>query len=325
MPYIEASVIERIKRIDLLTYLQEREPDELVRIAPAAFCTKSHDSLKISNGKWYWWSRGIGGKSALDYLIKVRGMSFLEAVRHLNDKGIAPMLAPSKPSRPKTTRLQLPPPSGNDAARRYLASRGISLPIIDECIQNKLVYGSAPKGYANVVFVGRDAQDKPRYAAVRGCKADFKGEAAGSDKRHAFKLLADEPNPDVHVFECAIDVLSYATILERQGRPWQEENLISLGGVAPASQHSSKSSVPAALLAYLEANPNTADAFLHLDNDKAGLNAAAHISAALSSRLTIHIEPPPTGKDVNDHLLNLLDSKDPPNTSRELPKKARER
>ncbi len=35
-------------------------------------------SLKISNGKWIWWSRGIGGRSALDYLIKVKGYSFLE-------------------------------------------------------------------------------------------------------------------------------------------------------------------------------------------------------------------------------------------------------
>ena len=27
-----------------------------------------------------WWSRGIGGKSALDYLIKVKGLDFVEAV-----------------------------------------------------------------------------------------------------------------------------------------------------------------------------------------------------------------------------------------------------
>jgi hypothetical protein len=33
MPYIEPSVIEQAKRIDLLTYLQQREPSELVRIS----------------------------------------------------------------------------------------------------------------------------------------------------------------------------------------------------------------------------------------------------------------------------------------------------
>jgi len=30
-----------------------------------------------------WWSRGIGGRSALDYLIKVKDYSFLEAVELL--------------------------------------------------------------------------------------------------------------------------------------------------------------------------------------------------------------------------------------------------
>ena len=83
MPYIPPEVVSEIKRIDLLTYLREREPDELVRASPAAFCTKEHDSLKISNGKWYWWSRGIGGRSALDFLVKVRGMTFLDAAEHL--------------------------------------------------------------------------------------------------------------------------------------------------------------------------------------------------------------------------------------------------
>ena len=49
--------IEKAKKIDLLTYLQNFEPDELVRFSRDTFCTKEHDSLKISNGKisWYRW------------------------------------------------------------------------------------------------------------------------------------------------------------------------------------------------------------------------------------------------------------------------------
>lgn len=90
MPYIDPSVIARVKQIDLLTYLQKHEPDELVKIGPAAFSTKEHDSLKISNGKWYWWSQSFGGRSALDYLIKVRAMSFTDAVNCLAEHRIAP-------------------------------------------------------------------------------------------------------------------------------------------------------------------------------------------------------------------------------------------
>ena len=45
--------------------------------------TLTHDSLKISNGMWHWFSRGIGGKTALDYLIHVKGMEFVPAVQVL--------------------------------------------------------------------------------------------------------------------------------------------------------------------------------------------------------------------------------------------------
>lgn len=50
------------KQIDLLTYLKACEPSQLVRVSGNTYCTKEHDSLKISNGKWMWWSRGIGAK-----------------------------------------------------------------------------------------------------------------------------------------------------------------------------------------------------------------------------------------------------------------------
>ena len=69
--------IQRAKEWDLLSYLQAFEPGELKQCGPHEYCTRTHDSLKISNGKWCWNSRGIGGRTALDYLIKVRGMDFV--------------------------------------------------------------------------------------------------------------------------------------------------------------------------------------------------------------------------------------------------------
>ncbi len=59
--------------------MRNYEPNELVHFSDKEYCTRTHDSLKISNGKWMWWSKGFGGASALDYLIKVRGKSFNEA------------------------------------------------------------------------------------------------------------------------------------------------------------------------------------------------------------------------------------------------------
>ena len=61
MPYISADALQQARRIDLLSYLQTNEPGNLVRISGNNYCTREHDSLKISNGKWFWFSRGIGG------------------------------------------------------------------------------------------------------------------------------------------------------------------------------------------------------------------------------------------------------------------------
>ncbi len=75
MPYIPPDTLANIKQIDLFSYLKTYDPSELVRISGNVYRMRSHESLKISNGKWMWWSRGIGGRSALDYLIKVEGGS----------------------------------------------------------------------------------------------------------------------------------------------------------------------------------------------------------------------------------------------------------
>ena len=81
MPYIEPEVIEQARQIDLLTYLRKFEPDnvEEVKGTRNVYRTVDHDSLKMSNGKWFWWSQGFGGYNALDYLIKKRDYFFFGA------------------------------------------------------------------------------------------------------------------------------------------------------------------------------------------------------------------------------------------------------
>ena len=73
MGYVTPEQIAQAKEWDLLTYLQRYDPHQLVHVGGSTYCTREHDSLKISNGKWNWFSRKIGGKTALDYLIKVQG------------------------------------------------------------------------------------------------------------------------------------------------------------------------------------------------------------------------------------------------------------
>ena len=122
--------------MDLLTYLQNYEPGELMK-SGGEYCTRTHDSLKISHGKWMWWSRGFGGASALDYLIKVQGLSFSDAVHTiLNYTGTrVPVRAEPPPKEPVKKELLLPERSPtSDVITDYLFSRGIDLEIIRDCI-----------------------------------------------------------------------------------------------------------------------------------------------------------------------------------------------
>ena len=72
MTKISNKELEKAREMDLLTYFMIFEPEELIKISNNNYTIREHQSLKISNGKWMWWSHGFGGRSALDFLIKVR-------------------------------------------------------------------------------------------------------------------------------------------------------------------------------------------------------------------------------------------------------------
>lgn len=292
--------------MDLLTYLRKFEPNELVRVSGNVYCTRTHDSLKISNGKWMWWSRGFGGKSAVDYLIAVEGLSFYEAVsRILGNREIIIPRSRSPTVKMPEEKLILPRTSPtNDRAIRYLQSRGIADNIIKQCIRKGLIYESFARH--NVVFIGCDEKHIPRYASQRGTdESDFKGDVSGSDKRFSFRLVNPQ-SATVHLFESAIDLLSFATVMQMEGRELTADNLLSLSGVYGAKQPENTKSIPAALSHFLETNPQIKEIRLHLDNDRAGRNAAQSIIHLLSDRYTVIDKPPPCGKDVNDYLCFLL-------------------
>jgi hypothetical protein len=305
MPFIPPETIERARQMDLLTYLQTFEPDELVHIGGNHYCTREHDSLKISNGKWYWFSRGFGGYNALDYLIKVKEIPFMEAVERI--AGQTAYLAPTRVDSPKPKRekILLLPKSYRWAtnAYNYLRSRGIDGDLIDYCIQTGRLYESLP--YHNVVFVGLDRYNKPRYANLRGINSDFVGEATGSDKRFSFNIPAQN-STTLHLFESAIDLLSYATLVKRNGGYWQQDHLVSLAGVYKPKENLHESSLPLTLTRYLSEYPNIKRITLRLDNDKAGGYMAKALVALLSERYEVSVQPPPNGKDYNDYLCMKL-------------------
>lgn len=190
MKYFDRDEVKNARQIDLLKYLRQYEPRELVHVAGNIYCTREHDSLKISNGKWCWFSRGIGGRSALDYLIKVKGIPFTEAVGMI--LGRAAEIPPVSHIQEnfhqlKEKNLLLPEPVEGRPERviAYLTRRGIDGPILEACINHRLLYESAE--YHNAVFVGYDPAGKARYAAIRGTVGSLQGR--GLRQRQAVCLL----------------------------------------------------------------------------------------------------------------------------------------
>lgn len=303
MAYYQPDEVKKAKEMDLYTYLKNYEPEELVHFSRETYMTRTHDSLKISNGMWYWFSRGIGGKTALEYLIQVREMSFIQAVETIlvysNNR---PPITYQQPKKVENIRLILPKKSDtNDRVINYLSSRGIDKDIISECIDNNLIYEDLPNH--NVVFVGYDKNNNPRYAGVRGTNnSRYMKDAYGSHKAFSFKLDGIEKNNEVHLFESAIDLLSYATIKKLNNKEWYNDNLLSLAGVYQPAKKIDESKIPLALNYYLNQNQNIKKIYLHFDNDSAGRIATMALKTILPKQYEVIDDPPKIGKDYNDFL-----------------------
>ena len=110
----------------------------------------------------------------------------------------------------------------------------------------------------------------------------------------------------MHLFEAAIDLLSYATYLKCEGKDYKAANLLSLSGVYQPKKELSESKIPIALSTYLQKNPQIKTVILHLDNDRTGRLCTAALKELLQKDYQIVDAPPPVGKDVNDFLMSYL-------------------
>lgn len=311
--YYTKKEINDVKKIDLFSYLNNYDHEELVRCNRNTYATKTHDSLKISNGMWYWFSKGIGGKSALEYLIKVKEYSFMEAMdliqKYMKEQPLVFSKHEENTKKAKDLVLILPEKNrNNNKVISYLISRGIDEYIVKELIDKELIYES--KVNHNVVFVGYDQNKIPRYAFIRATNdTRFMQEAYGSHKAFSFKIDSYNNKETLHVFESTIDLLSYATLLKKYNKKWYEENYLSLAGVYQPSEKNDKKNVPIAIKYYLNQHPNIKKIYLHLDNDRAGRTATLSLKNSLENKYIVIDSPPKYGKDFNDFLCSINKNK----------------
>ena len=301
MPGVTKEQVVAARRMTAIEFLRRYRAGDLVKSsAHGEFELKSHDSFKI-NGEsslWHWKSRGIGGKSALDYLLHVEGCSFVEAVRLLCEE--QPLFTPQNHLEVERQRppFELPPESPTATrVEAYLRCRGISPQVIQKCIDDGILYESLP--YHNCVFVGRDANGAPKYAALRGTYTygkQFKAESTGSDKRFGFCIESAQESGTVAVFEAAIDAMAEMTLAGDAVDKYR----LSLGGIY-APEEGCDIHPPASLEEFLRRHPQVDRIEFCLDNDPPGRAAAVTLARLYGKQYQVAVRLPPIeGFDYGD-------------------------
>lgn len=86
MAHLEEDIIELAKNTDMIALLESEEGFSFKSTyGEREFKCIEHNSLVVNGNRrrWYWNSRQVGGNNAIDYLVKIRGMNFRDAVLHL--------------------------------------------------------------------------------------------------------------------------------------------------------------------------------------------------------------------------------------------------
>ena len=261
-----------------------------------------HDSMVITPGKgFFWFSRGKGSASTIDYYMMVDNMEFTDAALKVlevmnYDFSRKNIVIKSEKTRNKnhiSNEFELPLcAEDNKKAFAYLVkTRGLDKKIIYSLMKKGLIYQD--KKYSNAVFIGKDYEGNIVSAFKRSTKTNLSKNAfrAGDQEwsKKEYRLRIENPtNKTVNVFESEIDMLSYISLQHEIAR---NENYIALGGLSEK-----------ALLEFLK-HRKIDNINICVDNDKYGHKFTSKISNELSRDYFITREIP-KGKDFNDELLS---------------------
>lgn len=157
MAHLEEEIIERAKNTDMIALLESEEGFSFKSTyGEREFKCIEHNSLVVNGNRhrWYWNSRQVGGNNAIDYLVKIRGMNFRDAVLHLvGDREQTAYTPIKKPitenvSVSKPVRFVLPEQAHFPDGRRNYSNiiaylnkgRGIDMNIINTLIASGQIY-----------------------------------------------------------------------------------------------------------------------------------------------------------------------------------------
>jgi hypothetical protein len=152
--WVSKDQIERARRVSALDYILRHEQENIKRVG-SEYRLRDHESLAVGDKGFYWHSREIGGKTALDYLTAVRGYGLVDAVclllnehpqgRERSEGYDRPTRPGSRNAKPPVERQPFAIPrhyKDNNRVIAYLRNRGIDKGLILDCIERGDLYES---------------------------------------------------------------------------------------------------------------------------------------------------------------------------------------
>lgn len=279
---------EQAASVDLESFLLHRG-EKLLSSGREKRLASNH-SITVRGNEWYDHAVCQGGHS-ISFVQYHYGVNYQDAILLLlgDELGMEYPRASTKPSEPPK---EFDLPEANRDMRRVFAylikNRLLDRDVVAHFVKEKVLFEDAQ--YHNAVFVGLDAEGKPRHAHKRSTNSfgkAFRINVEGSDPRHSFHHIGT--NGSLFVFEAPIDMLSYISLNPDH---WQENSYVACCGTTIQP-----------VLELVERIPQIQRVYLCLDNDEAGRLACCRMESALSEKGILTEKITPELKDWNDDLI----------------------
>ena len=278
---------ERARNTDLVQFLLN-QGEKLKRSGSEYEWRDGSEKVTVRGNLWFNQYEQEGG-DAIDFIRRYYNKDYPGAVALLlNQDGGQIIHSFSAEKEPKI----LEPPKPNSDMRRMYAylflNRCIDRDVLNAFIHSKMIYED--EKYHNAVFVGYDANGKPRHYHKRGTLtgSTFKGNVSGSIPEYSFHWLGKSDK--IFLFEAPVDMLSFISMHKNH---WQDHTYAASCSVSDR-----------VLFQCLKDNPNLKTVYLCFDNDYWGQTANQRISEKLNQLGVENHILKPINKDWNEDWLN---------------------
>lgn len=287
--------ISKANTVNILSYA-ESVGYEIKKISGKTYKIPGYGGLWINaeGNKWNCFSKGTGG-GIVQFVMELEGRTWVEAIKHLIGAGCEEIGTKALPRQvePKE-RGELILPKKNKTYKHIFAylikTRKIDKDVVKQFVESKKLYEDTNR---NCVFVGYDEENKAKYASVRGTNTNkqFRRDIENSDKGYPF--CQEGTSDTLLIFESAIDLMSYLTLLKIYEVEEFNHHMISMSGM---------SYLP--IEKYLERYPEICKITLCLDSDEEGEVFSQGIAKRYRENYQINRHTPKE-KDFNEELLSV--------------------